>query len=286
MNYSPLRYPGGKSRLAPLVEMLMNSAGVNKGIYIEPFVGGGGLALSLLLDEKVEKIVINDYDIAIYSVWYAILNETDKLVELISGAKLTIEEWKKQKEVYLKNKDQYSVELAFATFYLNRTNRSGILKAGPIGGYNQNGKYAIDARFNKEKLIEKVKLIARYKENINLYNLEIRDFILNVLPQYKENSFIYFDPPYYKKGKELYTNFFNNNDHQELSKLILGVETPWMITYDDVSETEQLYHNNYLKRFDINYSLANSGKKSEIIALSNDFWSDDASLERLNINIR
>lgn len=285
MNYSPLRYPGGKNKLTPLVEVLMKNAGVVKGTYIEPFVGGGGLALSLLLNEKVSKIVINDYDIAIYSVWYAILNETEKFIQMIHNTEISIKEWKNQKDFYLKNKTKYSLELAFATFYLNRTNRSGILKAGPIGGYNQNGNYLIDARFNKEKLIEKVKLIAAHKKKIKIYNLEIKEFIRKILPRYRENSFIYFDPPYFKKGKELYTNFFSDNDHEELSKLILSIKTPWMITYDDVTEIEQLYCNNYLKRFDINYSLANSGKKSEIIALSNDYWVDD-EIKELKINIR
>lgn len=100
MNYSPLRYPGGKSKLTPLVEKLMQNAGINNGVYIEPFVGGGGVALSLLINEKVRKIVINDYDVAIYSVWYAILNETDKFLKMIDNAILTVDEWKKQKDYY------------------------------------------------------------------------------------------------------------------------------------------------------------------------------------------
>lgn len=286
MNYSPLRYPGGKNKLTPLVDILMKNAGISEGIYIEPFVGGGGVALSLLLNGKVRKIVINDFDIAIYSVWYAILNETDKFINLIDSVELSIEEWKKQKKIYLQNKTKYSIELAFATFYLNRTNRSGILKAGPIGGYNQNGNYLIDARFNKEKLKEKIRLISKYKSQIELYNLEIKEFINQVLPHYKKNSFIYFDPPYFKKGKELYTNFFDSNDHQELARLIIKIESPWMITYDDVQEIEQLYSKKYLKRFDINYSLANSGKKSEIIALSADYWLEENELSSLKINLR
>ena len=191
MNYSPLRYPGGKSKLTPLVEKLMQSAGINNGVYIEPFVGGGGVALSLLINKKVRKIVINDYDVAIYSVWYAILNETDEFLKMIDNAVLTVDEWKKQKDYYLKNKTTYSIQLAFATFYLNRTNRSGILKAGPIGGYAQKGNYPISARFNKEKLKERVKLIASYKSKIKLYNMEIKDFIRKVIPRYRKDCFVY-----------------------------------------------------------------------------------------------
>lgn len=286
MNYSPLRYPGGKSKLTPLVEKLMHKAGICDGVYVEPFVGGGGVALSLLINKKVKKIIINDYDVAIYSVWYAILNETDKFLQMIDNATLTIDEWRKQKEVYNNNNKKYSFELAFATFYLNRTNRSGILKAGPIGGYEQKGNYPISARFNKNKLKERIQLISNYKSQIELHNMEIKEFINNVIPTLSNDCFIYFDPPYFKKGKELYTNFFNPQDHKELSELILQVPFTWMITYDNVQEIEDLYKNQSLKRFDINYSAANSGKKSEIIALSHNFWPDETTLEALGMNIR
>lgn len=286
MNYSPLRYPGGKARITPLVEILMNNAGINKGYYIEPFVGGGGVALSLLLNNKVENIIINDYDISIYSVWYAILNETDKFISLIKNTPITIDEWQKQKIVYTQNNKAYSLELAFATFFLNRTNRSGILKAGPIGGYNQNGRYLIDARFNKSKLINKIIKISQHKQKIRLYNQDIEQFILETLPNYANNSFIYFDPPYYKKGRELYKNFFTPKDHERIAELLLNLNIPWMITYDNEDYIENLYRNNYIKKYDINYCLANKGKDNEIIALSTNFWPNENELEKLKFNIK
>lgn len=287
MNYSPLRYPGGKTRITPLVEVLMKKAGVNnKGTYIEPFVGGAGVALRLLLNNKVERVVINDYDIAIYSFWYAILNETYSFISLIKNTPITIEEWNKQKHIYSTRQDKYSIELGFATFFLNRANRSGILSAGPIGGYKQTGKYLIDARFNKEKLIEKILLIAKQKDRISLHNLEIKDFIRDIIPNFTVNSFVYFDPPYFKKGKELYKNFFSAQDHKDIAQLIYGLRIPWMLTYDDVEEIISLYDSYSLKRYDINYSVANKGKNSEIIALSNNFWPTNNNLANFKMNIR
>ena len=217
---------------------------------------------------------------------YAILNDTERFVKKIQDTPITIEEWKKQKEIYLASANSYSIELAFATFYLNRTNRSGIMKAGPIGGYDQLGKYLIDARFNKSKLIEKILKIAQYKEKIKLYNYEIREFIIRVLSQYTSNSFIYFDPPYFKKGKELYKNFFDTKDHTDINGLIRELRIPWMITYDDVEEIASMYQDYFIKRFDINYSVANKGRKSEIIALSTDFWPNKSELDKFNFNIR
>lgn len=266
MNNSPLRYPGGKSKIAPLINIIIENIGINRCTYIEPFAGGAGVAISLLLNGSVENIVINDYDKAIYSFWRAVIEDTDKLIKLIRDTPININEWKKQKNIYLTHNKKYSLELGFATFYLNRTNRSGILKSGPIGGYNQDGNYTIDARYNKEVLIEKIKKIAQKKKNIKLYNKEIREFIKKVIPLYEEKAFVYFDPPYYKRGKELYKNFFESKDHNDIAKLISeNVNCDWIVTYDNLPEIRKLYDNYLIKTFELNYSLANNGKGTEII---------------------
>ena len=204
MNYSPLRYPGGKSKIAPFVSLLIEKSNLGECTYVEPFAGGAGVALSLLFAGTVTSIVINDYDKAIYSMWKAILEETEAFINLVQTVPLTIDEWRKQKQIYNDQNKKYSLELGFATFYLNRTNRSGILEAGPIGGYKQIGNYLMDARYNREALIERIKKIAKYKSHIHLYNKDIESFIKNYLPKYQQNAFVYFDPPYYNKGKELY----------------------------------------------------------------------------------
>ena len=223
MNYSPLRYPGGKSKITKLVKTLMDKAGIDKGTYIEPFAGGSGVALTLLFNGDVEKIVINDIDVSIYSFWYAVLNETENLIYKIRNTEISIEEWNRQKEVYVNQGHIYSLDLAFATFFLNRTNRSGILKAGPIGGAKQDGEYLIDARFKKDRLIDRIEKIAHFKDKISLYNLDIFQFLNDIVPTFDNNSFIYFDPPYFKKGKELYTNFFNYSDHKNISEALQNV---------------------------------------------------------------
>ena len=286
MNYSPLRYPGGKTKIAPLVNAIMEKAEIQKGIYIEPFAGGGGVALALLLSNKVKHIVINDMDITIYAFWYSILNYTNEFIALIEATQVTIEEWYKQKEIFLNKNSNNLLELGFATFFLNRTNRSGILRAGPIGGYNQTGKYLIDARFNKQNLIKRIERIGQYKDRISLFNLEIKDFMKTVLPKYKRNAFVYFDPPYFKKGHELYINFFRTEDHQALAKLIKKIKIDWMVTYDNVEEVKSIYKDREQKVYDLNYSLANKGKNSEIIVLSRDLWLTSEEQDKLKIQIR
>lgn len=288
MNYSPLRYPGGKNRLTPFISLLIEKTNIKHPIYVEPFAGGAGVALNLLIDGVVDEIVINDYDKAIFSVWKAILSDSKRFIDFIETVPLTIDEWKKQKNIYLNSK-KYSFELATATFYLNRTNHSGILSAGPIGGYEQQGNFLMDARFNRARLAEKVLLISKHRSQIHLYNKDVRSFINNYLDKYIDNAFVYFDPPYFNKGKDLYKNYFTYKDHQEISQLVRQLNCPWMVTYDNVDEIMDLYRDYTCKFFDLNYSVANKGKKSEIMFLNNDNLypsNEELSNHNISINIR
>ncbi len=290
MNYSPLRYPGGKSKITSFVKLIIDKIGKENITYIEPFAGGCGIALSLLLQGYVKNIVINDYDKSVYSFWRAILNETDEFIKLIEDTPIDMEEWKKQKEIYTNKNHKYSLELGFALFYLNRTNRSGIINAGPIGGYMQNGNYLIDARYNKKELIKRIRAIAKNKSHIKIYNKESRKFIKEIIPQYESNAFVYFDPPYFKKGKELYKNFFTYEDHIELKEYITKeVNCSWIVTYDNVSEIKDLYQSYYRKEFDLNYSLANNGKGTEVIIfkdMNNCPTNEELKRNKLKIDMR
>ncbi len=110
------------------------------------------------------------------------------------------------------------LNLGFSTLFLNRTNRSGIIKAGVIGGKEQKGEYKLDCRFNKADIIQKIRYIAAHKNDIVLYNLDTEDLIRNVINNLEHKSFIFFDPPYYNKGATLYTNFYKHEDHVSLAK--------------------------------------------------------------------
>ena len=266
MFYSPLRYPGGKGKLTPLIKLLIDMHGHRGGTYIEPFAGGAGVAIELLEKGVVSEIVINDLDKGIYSFWRAILEETDRFLEQVSRVPLTIDEWKKQRSICFRNNKKYSFELGFATFYMNRTNRSGIIKAGVIGGMEQSGLWKLDARFNREDLIFRIKKIAENKSKIHLYNKDIKSFLEKYIPKYEDNAFIYFDPPYFNKGKQLYLNFFNYNDHIRIEKLIGNtVNCDWIITYDDEPTIEKIYEKYCIRRIELNYSVAKKRKANELI---------------------
>lgn len=264
--YSPLRYPGGKGKLAPFMKLILEQLGLTGGIYIEPFAGGAGIALDLLFNEIVSEIVINDLDKGIYSFWRAITTETDRFIDKIYSTPINIEEWRRQRNIVINESSRYSFELGFATFYLNRTNRSGIIKGGVIGGIEQNKQWKLDARFNKDELAKRIVNIGEKKKYIHIYNKDITSFLRNYVPKYQENAFIYFDPPYFKKGKQLYLNFFNRKDHIRIEEEIRNlINCAWVITYDDVPEIAEIYNGYEVKRFDLRYCAASNRKASEII---------------------
>lgn len=266
---SPLRYPGGKTQLSKFLSNLIELNYMNDVIYCEPFSGGFGAGLDLINSGHASKVIINDIDMGIYSVWFAILNDLDSFINLIRTVPITIDEWYIQKEVYnnLAKENTYSIELAFATFFLNRTNISGIIRGGPIGGRSQESKYLIDCRYNKESLIKKIRWINSHKSKIELFNYEANDLINNVLLQIDSNKlFTFFDPPYYKQGKNLYTNFFDHDNHVELKRCIELMEKyKWIVTYDYEENIEQIYSDFPSLKYQIRYSANRVRKETELL---------------------
>jgi len=263
--YTPLRYPGGKGQVYNFVVDLLEKNNLIGCSYIEPYAGGAGVAIRLLLENKVKKIVINDYDRSIYAFWFSILNCKDEFVDRLRNCPLTIEEWKRQKEIQ-KNKDTVGLlDLGFSTFFLNRTNRSGIIKAGVIGGLKQNGNYKMDCRFNKEKLIKLIELIYVHRKRIEVFNLDAIEFIKRI--KRRRNQFYFIDPPYYEKGQDLYVNFFRHQDHEKLAKFIIKSmrKKHYILTYDLVEQIKEMYSTLPQNDLCLTYSAETKRKATEIL---------------------
>ena len=250
---SPLRYPGGKSQLAPLVIELLRANDLFNGVYVEPFAGGAGIAWKLLLDGYVSEVWINDIDRSIHALWASVLRHADDLCERIETTHITIEEWHKQRAIQQESRPK-QLDLAFSTFFLNRTNRSGILKAGVIGGLTQQGNYSLDCRFNKVDLISRIQRIALYREQVKLSRKDAAVFITESVSRLPKQSLVNIDPPYYGKGRELYCSFYDHADHASLAKRIREIDQPWMLTYDDVPEIRALYEGLRVEQSALNYS--------------------------------
>lgn len=264
ITYTPIRYPGGKSKIYPIVDAIIEANDLSSCTYAEAFCGGAGLAVKLLLKNRVSHILLNDLDPAVYSMWDAIIHHSSELCRFLMEVKLSVDEWSRQRERLL-TADAPSLALGKAALYLNRTNRSGILGARPIGGLEQTGKYNIGARFNRVGLCRKVQAIAARADDILLYNEDVTDFIEGVLTLEKGPLLVNFDPPYVEKGPGLYTNSFLMEDHLFLAKKIASCNFPWIVTYDAVPLIDHAYAS--FERYDlsIGYSAARTRVGNEIL---------------------
>ncbi|SRR5258708_10525451 len=267
--HSPLRYPGGKACLHDLVSAILNLNNLNRGHYVEPYAGGAGLALSLLYGGHVSDIHINDVDTSIFAFWECVLTRTQELVELIQVTPVTVKEWHRQKAIHRATDKNDVLALGFATFFLNRTNRSGIIKgAGIIGGLSQTGNYKLDCRFNRQDLVRRIKRIGKYRSRIHLSNLDAIQFMRQIKKELPENTFFCIDPPYFSKGSSLYTNYYSSGEHAEVSKAVLALKHPWIVTYDYTPEIKALYSKRRQFLFDINYSVQTKRVGSELLIAS------------------
>lgn len=266
---SPLRYPGGKASLTGMISEILTENKIDRRHYAEPYAGGCGLALKLLFSGRVSDIHINDLDPAVWAFWHSILEQTEGFLELMAKTPVTLNEWRKQKKIYETKEVGDSLRLGFATFFLNRTNRSGIIKsAGVIGGFKQNGNYRIDCRFNKLELEKRILRIVRYKKQINLYQRDAVDFISMVGKEIPANSFFYIDPPYFTRGSELYSASYKPMDHKMVGEEVRKLNAPWVMTYDNVDEIRQIYKRNRKFSFNINYSAQVKRVGTELLIAS------------------
>jgi len=266
LSSSPLRYPGGKGVLTDFIIDVILGNNLEECAYIEPFAGGAGAALNLLFEGIVKELYLNDADVTIFAFWHSILTETEKILKMVRDTPVTIEEWQKQRKVLLNERGDM-VSLGFAAFFLNRCNRSGIIySAGPIGGFNQTGKWKIDVRFNKLKLKKRIEKIALHKDKIKISNKDAVDFLMIIPYDILKSAFIYFDPPYFAKGRKLYMNYFKEDDHRNLSDYINVWNNPyWIMTYDDAEFIRILYNRYRLFSYHINYSLQEKRKGEELL---------------------
>lgn len=266
---TPLRYPGGKQKIAQFISEILETNNLIGGHYVEPYAGGAGVAIELLLNRRVSRIHLNDSCPAVFSFWHSILNETEEFCRRISRASLNIEEWKKQRELIRHQKDVNRLDLGFAMFYLNRCNRSGILSGGVIGGLNQTGKWKMDARFPRVELIRRIEAIVDKKKFIKLRNWDAERFILDYLPKLPLNTLVYCDPPYFNKADKLYQNHYMPNDHIRIAKIIQNsIEHPWVISYDNNDTIMALYKKRKKFVYKLQYNAAKAYEGLEVFVFS------------------
>ncbi len=264
--YSPLRYPGGKQKLVPFIEALVERARLSDAAYAEPYAGGAAVALTLLMREFVSTIHINDISRPLYCFWKAVLEDTENLCRFVRDSKLTVPAWRRHRAVLRRSHEESDLRVAFATFFLNRTNRSGIIaRGGVIGGLEQKGRWRIDARFPRPELVRRIQRIAMYRDRIRLYQLDAEQFMKKVVSKLPARSFTFIDPPYYHGADRLYERWYVEEDHARVAQQVMSLKAPWIVTYDDCLEVRRLYKGCAKVRYNLSYSAARAYQGTEVV---------------------
>lgn len=278
--YTPLRYPGGKARFAPFIAEVMQINGLAKGHYFEPYAGGAGVALELLFHGHASHVHINDLDPAVNAFWVAVTRHPEALLKLLHDTPVTMEQWFHWRAVMRGELPADAVEYGFSTLFMNRTNRSGILKGGVIGGKAQAGDYKLDARLKKEVLASRIERIADHAGNISVYCEDAKQLLLRCAEFLPSKSLIYLDPPYYVKGQGLYRNFYGHNDHESIAEVLQAsaFKRPWVVSYDNVQEICQMYRKSRGFAYDLNYTAQKRYVGNEVMFFSRKLHIPEAEL--------
>ncbi len=271
-HFTPLRYPGGKGKLAEFIKAILKENRLLDGEYVEPYAGGAAIALELLFHEYVSRVHINDLSRPIHSFWLSVLNHTDAFCRLVCDTPLTVSSWDEQKKRFANAEKVGDLELGFSTFFLNRTNRSGILNGGIIGGRAQTGDWKIDARFNRSELIRRIEAVAKMSSRIHLTRMDANEFLRSKSNSWPDKTLVYIDPPYYNKGRDLYYDFYQKEDHLKVRDCILQflASKKWVVSYDNVPAIHSLYKGFRKITYGIGYSARTAHEGSEAMFFSGD----------------
>ena len=267
--YSPLRYPGGKGKIARFIREIILANDLSDGRYVEPYAGGAAVAWELLITGVVQRVAINDISHPVHAFWYSVLSDTENLCRLISDRPITVAEWDVQKEIFRRHDTADKLALGFAFFFLNRTNRSGILNGGIIGGRGQAGEWKINARFNKDDLISRIEKIASLRNRIELTQRDAVELLSTKVNKWKGKTLLYIDPPYFEKGRFLYHDAYQKKDHEALASFVQNLEcVNWIVSYDDVHPIHSWYEQSAWLQYTLSYSARNKTRGREAMFFS------------------
>ncbi|QOT19275.1 DNA adenine methylase [Paenarthrobacter sp. YJN-5] len=272
---SPLRYPGGKARMAPWLtdtfEGLLGPMDVE--IWLEPFGGGAGAALTALCTGKVPEAWIVEANPALAAFWTTVMNDGPALAARVERTIPTLALFQESREnvgAALAGEHLNVFDLGLSAFILNRCSRSGMIlpSVGPIGGKMQAGQHTIAARFNAGALADRIRAVHALGDRFKVFAGDGISF-LEDLPDsgVQDEVFCFVDPPYIGVGNDLYAVGMDDDLHQRLARALNRLTTPWLLTYDAHPRVPLLYPGSHVVEFDIPHTAGSSRVGTEYLVL-------------------
>lgn len=265
---SPLRYPGSKSRLVDYFSAVVKNNLLLGSCFYEVYAGGGSISLGLLEKELVSHATLVELDPLVYAFWRSVKDNPEGLCKKLQAVEVSLKTWKNyQKYLAPDALDRFdTLDLGLAGLFFNRTNFSGIIGAGPIGGMNQNSDYKLDCRFNKERLAGQILSVAALKNRFSVVNADAISFLTRREQSLNgEHCLVYLDPPYYKQGRKLYRYNYAHEQHKRLADFITQKTYPWIVSYDPHPKIKEFFAGQKIKTVSLDYAVKQSRKAKELL---------------------
>lgn len=231
---SPFRYPGGKTWLVPYLRAWLRSL-ARPQLFIEPFVGGGIISLSVGFENLADGVAMVELDEDVAAVWKTLLSKDAKwLSEKILDFDISVEAVRAE----LAKPTRSTRQRAFHTILKNRTYHGGILAHGSgLVKLGEGGK-GIKSRWYAATLSQRILNIWEIRSR---FQFSQADGLAYMAERVGEKSTVFFiDPPYTAggKGKRAGRRLYNHNelDHKRLFDLAAKVQGDFLMTYDNDPE--------------------------------------------------
>lgn len=182
-----VKWVGGKRQL---LQDILKHIPDRYSTYYEPFVGGGAVLFHL----QPEKIVINDINEELMSVYNVICNNVEELIEDLKKHKNESDYFYKIRELD-RDREKYAqlnnIGRASRVIYLNKTCYNGLFRVNRQGEFNTPfGRYKNPNIVNEATL----RAVNNYfnKAKVTLKCGDFEEAVKGI----RKGSFVYFDPPY------------------------------------------------------------------------------------------
>lgn len=235
---SPLRYPGGKNRVA---KMLLEHMPPHTD-YREIFAGGAALFFS---KPRVKKNWLNDLHPGLCAFYRAVQKHFDQFAALCrqqdGSLRARFDEWAARRDLMDATGDEMLVERAVQYYFLNRTVWGGRVVYDP----RRKSRLYFSNPSGWSNLEKKLAHLSAISEKLRGVKITC-DGYQKCLAGATADTLIYADPPYFRESvghitDRLYDKSFDYDCHRKLAALLKKTKAKVMVSYDDCPEIRELY---------------------------------------------